>query len=242
MRRYLIALGVLLVSLGWGGVTWAGIVIGGTRVIYPADQREVTVQLSNNGELPSLVQAWVDTGNPEASPEDSEAPFVIFPPIARVEPGSGQVLRLVFGGDRGLAEDRESLFWLNVLDVPPSPQRSEGDPVNFMQLAFRSRIKLFYRPPGLEGHADRAPAQLRWSLSRDPQGQPVLVGENPTPFYVNLSHLGLQGRSLEIGDGQLPPYGEVTFPLPGGVSRDVSRGEFTFINDYGGRVTRDFSL
>lgn len=34
----------------------AEIVIHGTRVIYPSDAREVTLQLSNNGSKPALVQ------------------------------------------------------------------------------------------------------------------------------------------------------------------------------------------
>jgi len=40
--------------------THAEIVIHGTRVIYPSDASEVTLQLSNNGSKPALVQAWID--------------------------------------------------------------------------------------------------------------------------------------------------------------------------------------
>lgn len=39
-------------------VAQANVVIAGTRVIYPADQREVTLRLDNRGELPALVQVW----------------------------------------------------------------------------------------------------------------------------------------------------------------------------------------
>lgn len=38
----------------------AGIVIYGTRVIYPAEKKEVVVQLVNQGEQASLVQSWID--------------------------------------------------------------------------------------------------------------------------------------------------------------------------------------
>ena len=76
----------------------AGVVIGGTRVIYPAQSREITVQLSNIGDAPSLVQAWIDSGNPEQTAEDADAPFMLTPPIARVEPGRNQALRLMFAG------------------------------------------------------------------------------------------------------------------------------------------------
>ena len=43
----------------------AEIVIHGTRVIYPSDAREVTLQVSNNGSKPALVQAWIDEGDPK---------------------------------------------------------------------------------------------------------------------------------------------------------------------------------
>ncbi len=38
----------------------AGIVIYGTRIIYPAENKEVMVQLMNQGNRSSLLQAWID--------------------------------------------------------------------------------------------------------------------------------------------------------------------------------------
>ncbi len=74
------------------------------------------------------------------------APFIVLPPIVRIEPGKGQSWRLVFNGSR-LPQDRESLFWFNLLDIPPEPKNGKTD--NYLQLAIRSRIKLFYRPAGV---------------------------------------------------------------------------------------------
>lgn len=51
----------------------AGVVITGTRLIYPAGQKEITVKLNNNGLHPALVQAWVDTGDVQSSPTSSKA-------------------------------------------------------------------------------------------------------------------------------------------------------------------------
>lgn len=47
----------------------AGLVINGTRVIYPGDEKEITVQVSNKGQRPVLVQSWLDTGDSEATPD-----------------------------------------------------------------------------------------------------------------------------------------------------------------------------
>jgi chaperone protein EcpD len=59
-------------------------------------------------------------------------------------------------------QDRESVFWLNVLEIPPKPVGK----ANHIQLTVRSRLKLFYRPAGLAGSPKAAVAQLRWRLVR----------------------------------------------------------------------------
>ncbi|WP_204527071.1 fimbria/pilus periplasmic chaperone, partial [Citrobacter cronae] len=41
----------------------AGIVIYGTRVIYPAEKNEIVLQLMNQEQSASLIQAWIDDGN-----------------------------------------------------------------------------------------------------------------------------------------------------------------------------------
>lgn len=54
-------------------------------MIYPSDSREITLQVSNNGNNPALVQAWIDEGDAKSTPDQSKAPFMIAPPISRVE-------------------------------------------------------------------------------------------------------------------------------------------------------------
>ena len=43
----------------------ASVVVEGTRVVYPANEREVTVRMNNKGHGPVLMQAWVDRGTAE---------------------------------------------------------------------------------------------------------------------------------------------------------------------------------
>ncbi len=69
------------------------IVLHGTRVIYPSNAREITLQLSNNGTAPSLVQAWIDDGNAKSTPDETNVSFIITPPISRVEATKGANLK-----------------------------------------------------------------------------------------------------------------------------------------------------
>src|ERR1700741_2137258 len=52
----------------------AGVVVHGTRVIYPGDRKEVTVELRNEGDAPSLVQAWMDSGEAKAGDANGRDP------------------------------------------------------------------------------------------------------------------------------------------------------------------------
>jgi P pilus assembly chaperone PapD len=45
------------------------IIVNGTRFIYPGNEKEITVQLSNNADRPALAQAWLDNGDADATPD-----------------------------------------------------------------------------------------------------------------------------------------------------------------------------
>lgn len=211
-------------------------VVNGTRVIYPAQAREVTVQINNVGTSPALVQAWIDNGNPSQSADTSNTPFVLSPPITRIEPGHSQALRMIYSGAQ-LPIDRESVFWLNVLDVPPSPKNTNNGEQNYLQVAFRSRLKLFYRPQNLPGIANDAPTILRWTRYED-----RLRVENPTPFHVTLVevHAISGGRETTVEDkgAMIAPKQSLEFAAPAGADQI----RFITINDYGGRVEHTVHL
>ena len=103
----------------------AGVVVTGTRVIYPSNAKEVSVRLDNKGKSPVLIQSWIDSGDASATPENIQVPFILTPPINRVEPSKGQTLRLSYTGGPQPA-DRESVFWLNILEIPAKPKGKEG--------------------------------------------------------------------------------------------------------------------
>lgn len=214
----------------------ASVVIAGTRVIFPAQEREVTIKLTNEGGSPVLVKAWLDNGEMNEAPEKIRVPFTLTPAMFRLDPDKGQSLRLIYTNEP-LPKDKESLFWLNVLEVPPKPQT--GGDVNTLQFALRTRIKVMFRPEGLAGTAAEAPAQVRWEVSRAPDGKGyALKGNNPTPYVVNLGKVSLNsgGKSFDAGVGFIKPGTSEWFPIPDLASMPVSGAtvEYSSINDWGG--------
>ncbi|WP_151800159.1 fimbrial biogenesis chaperone [Acinetobacter nosocomialis] len=216
----------------------AEIILHGTRVIYPSDAREVSLQLSNNGTTPSLVQAWIDDGNSKSTPDESNVPFIITPPISRVEPTKGQTLRITaLPSASQLNQNKESIFWLNVLDIPPKPEgkkqvNNEPLPNNFLQLAIRSRIKFFYRPTNLKENIDTFSEKIQWVKNEE-----TLLIKNPTPFYITMSSIFQEVNHQKIDllkQGlMLSPFSEDQIKLK---NSNITNMSFVYINDYGGRI------
>ncbi|MFC4520247.1 fimbria/pilus periplasmic chaperone [Cupriavidus pinatubonensis] len=225
----LVAVGVSPVAPAFGSV-----VIAGTRAVYNARDREVTIKLTNEGTAPALVQSWFDKGDPAAPPATISVPFVLTPPVARIDPGKGQSLRIVYTGEP-LPEDRESVFWLNVLEIPPKPNAEQTGP-NKLQLAFRSRIKFFYRPEGLKGTPGEAPAKLVWRLARS-DGRLLLECHNPTAFHVSVVSVELSSggkRAVNERGAMVVPGETRRFPLNGDVpSVPGTKVRYHTLNDWG---------
>lgn len=211
---HLTSLTIGLVALCLTSQAMAGITLARTRVVYPLSQTDVSLQLNNVSDSPSLAQAWIDEGDPNSTPGDSKAPFFIAPAIFRMESNASQMLRIVYTG-KSLPVDRESLFWLNVLDVPPNAKNV----ANRLQFAFRTRIKLFVRPVGLNGSVKEAIAQLRWKAVSAPKpGQSGISVNNPSPYYLSFSEFEVQsqGQTLknELG-GMVAPFSTAVLSVAG---------------------------
>jgi chaperone protein EcpD len=197
MNRPIRALASALVAIGCAlsiAPAHANVVIAGTRVVFPAKDGEVTVRLTNDSPKPALVEAWIDDGNPRSTPDQVETPFLITPPLFRMNAHKDQSLRILFThSQKPLPGDRESVFWLNVLEIPPKPTGPQAVDKNYLQLAIRSRLKLFYRPADLAGDPLKAPAALSFKAVADGTGQALQV-HNPTPYYVTIVQL-----SVDVG-------------------------------------------
>ncbi|MEP8939211.1 fimbria/pilus periplasmic chaperone (plasmid) [Enterobacter mori] len=190
----------------------AGVVVGGTRLVYDGAKKESSLSVSNPDKTPYLIQSWVDT----LEGGTAKAPFIITPPLFRLDGEQQNVLRVVRAGE--LPEDHESLYWLSVKAIP-SGSKAE----NTLQIAVRTRIKLIYRPSTLKGSTpEQQTDRLVWSRS----GGQVQV-KNPTAYYMNFNEISVGGKKLS-NVTYVAPGGTATFAAPagGGVS-------WKLISDYG---------
>lgn len=204
--------GLLLASLN----TSAGVIIGGTRVIYDGGKKETALSVKNPDKVPYLIQSWVDTqegGQPKA-------PFIITPPLFRLNADQNNVLRIVRAGGN-LPEDQESLFWLNIKSIPSTEKID-----NTLQLAVKTRIKLIYRPTGVKGTLNDAAQNLKWQRSGN-----TLQATNNSPYYLNFFSISVGGKELpEVT--MVAPHATASYTLPADATGNSI--SWKIINDYGG--------
>lgn len=213
LSKPLIALTVISAGIN---VANAGVVIGGTRVIFDGNKKEAAISVNNPDSTPYLIQSWIEAQNGIAE----KTSFIITPPLYRLDKNRQNVERIIMVGTR--AQDKETLYWLNIKAIPAAVQKE-----NTLQIAVKTRIKLIYRPAALNGDIPESLAdKLTWSRS----GNQLRVN-NPTPYVMNFNEITVNGKKLD----------DVSYVLPGSTARfrlpQESGGgamTFTLINDYGG--------
>jgi fimbrial chaperone protein len=243
MKKWkIIGLALLLASMVSMASTsvLASVVLTGTRMIYPGNAHEKSIQLTNQDSTPSVMQVWVDSGDEGSTPETADAPFLVTPPLFRIEPNEGQLVRVVFTGE-GLPQDRESVFYLNTMQIP-STDAANADR-NQMVVMLRNRIKLFYRPTGIKGNVEHVTDQLRFDVRQEGEHWRV-TAENLSAYYISM--LGAKVISNEhefpFEPGMIAPFSTLEWVvkssgLPVPLSLKV---RYVFINDYGGSIESEF--
>ncbi|AXF78852.1 fimbria/pilus periplasmic chaperone [Erwinia tracheiphila] len=217
----------------------AAMTISGTRIIFPGSEKEVNVRTNNRGSNPALVQVWVDDGNANGDVNTMKIPFMTTPPVYRVEPGKGQSVRLIYNG-MALPQDRESLFWFNLLEVPPVVKGMDN--VDRLELAFRTRIKIFYRPKSLSGSGTNEVDKLKWEILSNNKGVRVT---NPTPYYLSFDSVSAEigGKSVVLTPDMIKPFGSSDFLLENkGIISGLTSVKFKLINDYGSTYNGQLNL
>lgn len=166
----------------------AGLVASSTRMIYQPESRERTLMLANTNDYPVVVQTWVDNGDVDSTPDQAEAPFMVLPAVFKMQSGAAQALRIINKGDN-LPTDRESVYWLNLYEIPPKTRRN-ADAHAQVAMAMNTQMKIFYRPNGLAPKPDEAMKKVSFILQKQNK-EYVLTIDNPTPYHVSFGQMQL---------------------------------------------------
>ncbi|MGX9308729.1 molecular chaperone [Pantoea ananatis] len=201
----------------------ASVVLNGTRIIIDGSKNEKTIQFTNAGDQPALIQ--IQAVNPDAN---STPPFVALPQIFRIAPNAGQTVKVKVT-EKNVPQDRESLFYLDYTELP-SVKKGDKDK-NKLYLIIKNRVKVIVRPGDLDFSVDRVRQALSWRI----QGHAILL-KNASPFYANIrSFVLVKGNNALSWDDAvtLAPFSEQRITLKGHSSLSGYALNAILINDFG---------
>lgn len=229
-RMLAVATAMLVATVAPAG---AQVAVEGTRVVFPAASDEVTVSVRNGSDAPALVQAWIGDDDRRQAPEVSKAPFVLAPPLLRLDAGKDQKLRVRLVRKEAPQDDREHLYWLNLVAVPPQATAAADE--NILQVATRSRFKLLFRPAGVSAALPpRFAESMGYALRRGTSGNELVIS-NPTPYHFNIGRIVLTQNGVEhpLDNPYVPPFSERSLALPDVGGGSTVRVDLSWLDDNG---------
>lgn len=230
-------LALLLCAYGMQGAQ-AGLQLGATRVIFPATEKSVTVNVMNTGgDKAYLVQSEIKTTALEQSDD-----FVVTPPLFRLDVSGSNLVRIMKSG-ANFPTDREGLYWFSVRGIAagngPVDMKKMVPPTmagGSVSMGVGLNIKLIYRPSGLPITWRAAMNELK--VARTTQGVKLT---NPSPYYISFESLKVGAHSV-IGKGgakadlMLAPFSSQDIVVAGGINAS-EKTVWSVINDFGGTDT-----
>ncbi|MBI6203601.1 fimbrial chaperone [Providencia rettgeri] len=213
----LVSIFILMISSLTCFNAYSAFTLNGTRFIYDEGRKNIAIEIKNNSDKTYGGQVWVD------NLKGNDVFFVPAPNLFKIRGEEKQLIRLLYVNDI-LPKDRESLFWLNVQEIPPVASADEG---NVLAVALNTQVKLIYRPKVLAESREDAEKGLTYNGS---------ILKNPTPYYFALTQVSVNNtplplsKEIEQSISLFPPFSEVN------LQRSLS-GKVTVeaIDDYGAR-------
>ncbi|TDE20588.1 molecular chaperone [Vibrio owensii] len=211
-------LGILTTSFS----TQAALTLSATRYVYMSDTKAMPIKVTNHSDTPYGAQVWI-----ESHAADGVVPFSVSPGVFTLKANKGsqtvQVAQLKTDAN-ALAQDRESLFSVNLQEIPPKAKDELGN--NVLVMASRTVVKLFYRPSELNDGREKAEEQIRISKKGN-----VLTFTNPTPYFFAVVSINGNEKLATEPFNRMAPFTQMSVEIKDIASNTVS---FKAIDDFGG--------
>ncbi|ELX8379861.1 molecular chaperone [Providencia vermicola] len=189
------------------------------RKTFIEGDKSVSFRLRNaTTTTPYLVQASIEkldevTGVNTLGKAD-DFPFMITPPLHKLEPGQRYDWRVMFVGDTAkMPSDRETVYIAKFRAIPPSTPNTEGsqDTTEFDAIQ-ALHFKVYYRPKSIK-NLTLEDAQKKLSFRKE--GNELVVMNN-SPIYLAFDSVSVGGNNIDSNElfKPLKPLSEQRFKLP----------------------------
>lgn len=205
-----------------------GISFNFTRVVLTEkDKNGVTFKAHNNNPFPVLIQAWGSnldtiTGSVLDSSGSEEIPFIVLPPLQRVEPDEDFILRVRFNG-KSIKENTESVYLLSFKAIPISKSSSDNE----LLMTVVTNLKVFIRNKLYESGGVSSAAH-KVSSFWVPEG---IIIKNPTPYWLTLSSMKVDKMEIdkELLLKMVEPMSSTLYKWDKGKPKEI---QVKFIDEY----------
>ncbi|EFA4552979.1 molecular chaperone [Escherichia coli] len=220
---------ILFIFISFGAIASSGgITLDVSRVVFDSQNNSQSFTMKNtSSQMVLLIRA---TANNYYSNDNKDVPFFITPPLNRIEPNSDIQFRInKLDSIERLPKDRESLFAINVLAIPPKKEKTE------VQMALNTKIKLIYRPREINDPLTIEHLQDKLILSKNKSGIRI---ENPTPYFVTIANFKFNNLNTNRQPEMIKPFSDIILR-----ENNINSMSFSIINDFGGNsASRNISF
>ncbi len=174
----------LLLSIVLSTQAYAGMVLDKTRIIFPQGSVTEGLTIMNMNDYPSFIQSWVDNGDVNNFKQDADSPFIIIPPVFSLNGQEIKSVKIIYDG-RPLPDNRESLYWVNVYQVPAI--KTGLTDKQYLLMSMKMQIKLIYRPDELKTGAEQSRGLVTCAVDSD--SGLSLICKNKSGYYMSYESI-----------------------------------------------------
>lgn len=205
-----------------------------SRVVFNSGALTASLSLHNSEKEPALVQLWTDAGDPLATPNSVKTPIIINPPVFKMQPSEVRNIKLLLVSSEELPKDRESLFWLNVYQIPPNTGLISKS-YRKIVLPLKLRLKVYVRPETVGDISTSDYAAL--IITRG--GEKIVKVSNPTKWHITIPIMMIGDERIK--SFMLSPYSDESFKLSKEIKKNT-RVKFYVIDDQGVMISYEHLL
>ena len=203
-----------------------GVYLGASRIIFDSDREIVPLKVKNSEKNKVwLIRSWLVGENEKKKSSE----FIITPPLRLLE-GEGEVtLRINAIDKEKLPKDRESLFYINVMQIPNKDSEKKANVIGgSIQFSITHVIKMFYRPKEIIN--DTKYNHYPDLYIFDYNGDKYL--KNSSPFYVSLSTVKVNDEDIHLENMLIKPL-DGKLKLPRSYEYNDAKISYEYIDDLG---------
>ncbi len=153
-----------------------------TRIVIENGRQSGSCVLTNGSDVPYAAKNTAL----DYFTRERRSDVIATPPVALMPTGKQVRVTVTVLDPEALPKDRESLFLLSSEATPGVGDQSSK---NTLLIRYASRLKVFYRPEGVDANMQDAIWGLAWTRDGN-----TLTVENGSPLHVTLANVSIEGK------------------------------------------------